>query len=249
MRTFLNKLLVITTFALPALALAQVDGLSVRGYTDKDGKLSQSGSSSIRLSVTNKDGKTTTTITGLEAYGEANVDGKDGDAQRLARYSDNPSFFEGGTVYALYHGDKWRGGRTASSTKLDDDKGVMVLTKAPVGKDSVTLTFPSLKATKDYDCQSVSFLLVRKGGDKDTTLRHWLGHPGYVKKNDALGIGDHLVLAQDDARFPATAFCYDHAGKMVPLTTEFRGATLRQHLAKMIQRPEGAGPAKLVRQD
>jgi hypothetical protein len=234
---------------LPAFALAQVDGLSVRGYTDRTGKLLPSSGSSIRLSVTNNGGKTTATITGLEAYGEANVDGKDGDAQRLARYSDKPDFFEGGTVYALYHGDKWRGGRTASSTKLDDEKGVMVLAKGPVGKDQVVLSFPSLKAEKEFDCQSVSFLLVRKGGDKDVTLRHWLGHPGYARTNDDVAIGEHMVLAQDDQRFPATAFCYDKTGAMVPLTTKFRGMTLRQHLARSIQRPEGVGAAKVAKQD
>lgn len=240
---------------LPGLVLAQTStspgGLSVRGYTDAKGAPLPTASD-IRLAVSTKDGRTTATITGLQAYGEANVDGKDGAAQRLARYSDNSSFFEGGTVYALHHGNKYRGGRTASSAKLDEDKGVMVLAKGAVGKDQVTMTFPSLKAEQDFDCQTVSFLIVRKGGDKDVTLRHWLGHPGYATSNNAPGIGDYLFLAQDDARFPGTGFCYDKAGKLVTLGTKrANGLTLREELAKIVQRPEGVGaaPAKVSKGD
>ncbi len=239
------------SLVLPSLVLAQADGLAVRGYTDPKGAPLPTAAD-IKISVTTKDGKTTATITGLQAYGEANVDGKDGAAQRLARYSDNATFFDGGTVYALHHGNKYRGGRTAASAKLDEDKGIMVLAKGAVGKNEVTFSFPSLKAEKDFDCQTVSFLLVRKGGDKDVNLRHWLGHAGYATSNSAAGIGDYLFLAQDDARFPGTGFCYDKAGKLVALSTKrANGLTLREELAKIVQRPEGVGaaPAKVGRSD
>lgn len=243
--------LVLVTSVLPGFALAQQAGLTVRGYTDSAGQPLPTASD-IRMTVSTKDSRTMATITGLQAYGEANVDGKDGAAERLARYSDKPDFFNGGTVYALHHGNKYRGGRTAASAKLDEDKGIMVLAKGAVGKDSVTFSFPSLKAEKDFDCQTVSWLLVRKGGDKDTALRAWLGHPGYAASNKSAGIGDYLVLAQDDPRFPATAFCYDSQGKLVTLSTKrANGKTLREELAQIVQRPEGVGaaPAKVSKGD
>lgn len=254
MRSFIYKLTAIAAIiTLPGFALAQTSGgLPVRGYTDGNGAPLPTAAD-IKITVTTKDGKTTATISGLQAFGEANIiDGKDGAAQRLARFSDKPDFFDGGTVYALHHGNKYRGGRTAASAKLDEDKGVMVLAKAPVGKDQVAFTFPSLKAEKDFDCQTVSFLLVRKGGDKDTNLRHWLGHAGYATANNAAGIGDYLFLAQDDARFPGTGFCYNKQGQVVSLSTKrVNGLTLREELAKIVQRPEGVGaaPAKVARSD
>lgn len=234
----------IAALVLPSFTLAQgTGGLPVSGYTDAKG-VPLPTASDIRMSVKNNNGKTTVTITGLQAYGEANVDGRDGGAQRLARYSDNAAFFDGGTIYALNHGNKYRGGRTAASAKLDEDKGIMVLAKGTVGKDQVILNFPSLRAQQDFDCQSVSFLLVRKGGDKDTALRHWLGHPGYASTNQSAGIGDYMVLAQNDQRFPATAFCYDKGGQLAVLSTKrANGLTLREELARIIQRPEGVGAA------
>lgn len=240
--------LVLVTFVLPGYALAQQGGLAVSGYTDAKGAPLPTASD-IRMTASTKDGRTTATITGLQAYGEANVDGKDGSAERLARYGDKPDFFDGGTVYALNHGNKYRGGRTAASAKLDEDKGIMVLAKGAVGKDSVTFSFPSLKAEKDFACQTVSWLLVRKGGDKNTALRAWLGQPGYATSNDAPGIGDYMVLAQDDPRFPATAFCYDKTGKLVTLATAYGNSTLRKELAKTVQRPEGVGAAKVPKVD
>lgn len=246
MRSFLKNLLAIAAIiTLPGFVLAQQPtGLVVNGYTDLKGA-PLPAASDIRMTVKNDGKQTTITITGLQAFGEANVD-KDGSAQRLARYSDKPDFFDGGTVYALNHGNKYRGGRTAASTKLNDDKGIMVLAKAAVGKDQVVLTFPNAKAEGDlYGCNTTSFLLVRRGGDKDTNLRHWLGHAGYATANNAPGIGDYLFLAQDDARFPGTGFCYDKAGQLVSLSTKRvkDGPTLRDELARIVQRPEGVGAA------
>ncbi len=68
--------------------------------------------------------------------------------------------------------------------------------------------------------------------------RAWLGHGGYKASNTAPGIGDHLVLANNDRRFPATVVCYNATGKIVPLTPE-----LRAELAKTIQPPAGATEA------
>ncbi len=238
--TFVSLLTAFAVTVLPGIASAQgtpTGGIVHPGYTDKAGAPLPTGD--IRMSIKNEGGTTTVTIIGLHAYGEANLNPKDGTAAREATYAANPGYFDGGTVYALRHGADWRGGRTASSVDLTADKGAAVLAKGPVAKGDgtgqVTLTFASLKAAKDFECQTATFM-IRTKANKNA----WVGHSGYAASNTAANIGDYLFLAQGDKRFPGTGFCYNTAGALVPLTTLYQGQPLRQHLAKMVQKPAGA---------
>ena len=219
---------------LPGIVLAQttVAKIATQGYTDVQGKALPGGDT--RMTV-NSDGKRTTMKLGnLFAYGEAQAN-VDGNGKREAWYGANPDYFKGGTVYAMKLGNDWRGGRTAASVDLKADNGLAILAQGKIGDDEVTLTFDSRKAPPSvkYDCQPLNYLLVKADGK-----RAWLGHPGWKTSNTAAGIGDHMVLAQNDKRFPATAVCYDTNGQIVPLTP-----TMRAELAKVIQPPAGAAEA------
>jgi len=242
-RFFISLSAVLAIGLTPLFAFAQTGtGLVHKGYTDPNGALLPKGDS-IKMSVKSEGGTTTVTINGLHAYGEANLNPKDSAAKQEAIYQANPAYFDGGTVYALRHGNYWRGGRTATSVDLQADKSAAVLAKGPVAKGDgtgqVTLTFPSLKAAKDFECQSTTFMILKKDNK-----RAWIGHSGYATSNLAGNIGDHLFLVRghderDDARFPGTGFCYDKTGALVPLTTMYQGKSLRLHLAKLVQKPAG----------
>ena len=251
-RSLISFSAILAIGATPLFAFAQT-GLVHKGYTDLNGALLPKGDS-IKMSPKSDGTTTTVTITGLHAYGEANLNPKDGAARQEAIYQTNPAYFDGGTVYALRHGNDWRGGRTASSVDLQADKSAAVLAKGAVtkgdGTGQVTLTFPSLKAVKEFECQTTTWMILKKDGKKA-----WIGHAGYATSNSASSIGDYLFLVQgsdnrDDARFPGTGFCYDKAGALVPLTTMYQGKPLRLHLAKMVQKPAGIDQdAKVAQKD
>ena len=251
--TFTPLVAAFAVLAMSNLASAQTaatapKGLVVKGYTDPSGMPFPKGDG-IKMSVKSEAGTTTVTLSGLHAYGEANLNPKDDAAKQEAMYQTNPGYFDGGTVFALRHGNDWRGGRVASSVDLQADKGAAVLAKAPVAKGDgtgqVTFTFPSLKAAKDFECQTTTYMILKKD-----TKKAWIGHAGYATSNTAGNIGDHLFLAQDDARFPGTGFCYNKTGALVPLTTLYQGKPLRMHLAKMVQKPAGVDQdAKVAQKD
>ncbi len=186
----------------------------------------------------NSDGNTTTLIlSNLYAYGEASEKEGGADANRLAWYGENPGYFRGGTVYALELGNEWCGGKTAASVKLDKCKEG-IIASAKVGDNQVVLKFPTRKA-KETSVRYVpmNFLLVKADGKQA-----WIGHAGWKPSNHASGnknvpypgIGDYLVLASNDKRFPATVVGYDTAGKVVKLTHESR-----MELSRIIQAPSG----------
>ena len=233
-KLFTSLTALVVLIALPGLALAQTQSktLAVAGYTDAKGTALPGGDTRITLK---SDGKgTTLTLSNLYAYGEAgalpNENGK-----REAWFGDKPDYFKGGTVYAMKLGNDWRGGRTAAQVDLNADKGVAILAQGKIGNNEVTLTFPSRKAGAgvQFDCQPLNYLLVKADGK-----RAWLGHPGWATSNTAAGIGDYMVLANDDKRFPATAACYDANGQIVKLTP-----AMRADLAKVIQPPAGSKEA------
>ncbi len=204
-------------------------GMAVAGYTDATGKILPGGDT--RMELRSEGGTTTLSLANLYAYGEAGIKRLE-PGKRQAWYGSNPEYFRGGTVYVLKLGDDWRGERTAASVKLDADKGLVVLAKAPIGDDTVVLTFPSRKAGSgmQFDCQPVNFLLAKADGG-----RAWLGHPGWAKDNTDAAIGDYMVLVNNDQRYPATVLCYDGAGNIVPVTP-----AMRADLAKIIQPPADA---------
>lgn len=217
--------------ALPSIALAQKT-VAVAGYTDAKGAALPGGDTRIDL---RSDGKSTTMrLANLYAYGEAGSL-PDENGKREAWYGSNPGYFKGGTVYALRLGNDWRGGRTAAQVDLNADKGVTILAKGQVGDNEVVLTFPSRKAGPgvQFDCQPLNYLLVKADGK-----RAWLGHPGWAASNTAGSIGDYMVLAANDKRFPATAACYDANGQIVKLTP-----AMRAELAKVILPPAGSKEA------
>jgi hypothetical protein len=170
-------------------------------------------------------------IANLYAYGEAGLKRLE-PGKRQAWYGSNPEYFKGGTVYVLKLGNDWRGGKTAASVKLDEDNGLVVLAKAPVGDNEVALSWPSRKAgaAVQYDCQPLNYLLVKADGK-----RAWLGHSGWAPDNSSAGIGPYMVLANNDQRFPATVVCYDKAGGIVPITP-----AMRVELSRIVQPPADA---------
>jgi hypothetical protein len=224
---------IMKTFAGATIALAVSAAfsgdLAVTGYTDPSGKL-VAGGGDTRLTVTSDGTTTTMNLANLYAYGEAGIKRLE-PGKRQAWWGSNPEYFRGGTVYVLKLGNDWRGGKTAASVKLDEDNGLVVLAKAPVGDNEVTFTFPSRKAgaAVQYDCQPLNYLLVNKG------KRAWLGHPGWATDNSSAGIGPHMVLANNDQRFPSTVVCYDKAGAIVAVTP-----AMRTDLAKIVQPPADA---------
>lgn len=225
----------------PAFTLAQTPAakpapasaakIAVDGYTDDKGHPLPGGDSVIRF---DSDGSTTTLIlTNLYAYGEASEKEGGADAKREAWYGNNPGYFRGGTVYALELGNDWCGGKTAASVKLDRCKDG-ILAKAPVGDNQVVLQFPTRKANGTaVRYVPMNFLLVKADGKQA-----WIGHAGWKPNNNAVGIGDFMVLAANDKRFPATVVGYDTAGKVVKLTPESR-----RELSRIIQVPSGTQPA------
>lgn len=237
MKTSVSILMAFAIAILPGLALAQAKPtVAVEGNTDASGKVLPTGGTSMAVT---SDGKTTTlTLRKLYTFGEAGLGkGETGVKKQMD--------LEQGTAYMLRANSRdWRGGRTAASVKLDDDKGTVVLSKAVIANDTVTFTFPSgkAKAGDPFDCKSTNFLFQSKSGNRAD--RAWLGHPNWAASNTAPNIGDYMVLAGDDARFPATALCYDANGKLVPLTP-----AMRAELAKIINKPEGADKATKVAAD
>lgn len=237
MKTSVSILMAFAIAILPGLALAQAKPtVAVDGNTDAVGKLLPTGGTSMTAT---SDGKTTTlTLRQLYAFGEAGLGkGENGAKKKLD--------MEQGTAYMLRANSRdWRGGRTAASVKLDDDKGAVILAKGVITDNTVTFTFPSGRAKPGdpFDCKSTNFLVQPKSGNRAD--RAWLGHPGWAAANTAPNIGDYMVLAGDDARFPATALCYDANGKLVPLTP-----AMRAELSKIINKPEGADKATRVAAD
>lgn len=202
--------------------------MAVNGYTDASGKL-VTGGGDTRLTVTSDGTMTSMTMSNLYAYGEAGLKRLE-PGKRQAWYGSNSEYFRGGTVYVLKLGNDWRGGKTAASVKLDDDNSAVVLAKAPIGDNNVAFTFPSRKAEVQYDCQPLNYLLVKADGK-----RAWLGHSGWATDNSSSGIGPHMVLVNNDQRFPATVICYDKTGNIVAVSP-----TMRNDLAKIIQPPADA---------
>lgn len=237
--TRVSFLAAIAAIILPSIALAQAPGkplIAVDGNTDTNGvRLSTGGT---KMSVTS-DGKTTTlTLETLYAFGEAGAGKGDNGAKKAID-------LEQGTAYMLRANSRdWRGGRTAASVKLEDDKGAVILSKGVITGNKVTFTFPSGRAKPGdpFDCKSTNFLVQPKSGNR--AERAWLGHPGWADSNTASNIGDYMVLAGDDSRFPATALCYDASGMLKPLTP-----AMRAELAKIINKPEGADKATKVASD
>ena len=213
-----------------AVSSAFAGDLAVGGYTDATGK-AIIGGGDTRLSVTSDGTTTTMTMANLYAYGEAGLKRLE-PGKRQAWYGSNPEYFRGGTVYVLKLGNDWRGGKTAASVRLTDDNGLVVLAKAAIGENEVSFTWSSRKAGEDvkYDCQPLNYLLVKADGG-----RAWLGHSGWAQDNSSVGIGPHMVLANNDQRFPATVVCYDKIGGIIPLTP-----AMRADLAKIIQPPADA---------
>ncbi len=230
--------LIVLPGTLLAQSAAPAKTLATAGYTDAQGNTLPGGDTRIDL---RSDGKSTTMrLANLYAYGEAGAQ-PDENGKREAWYGSNPTYFKGGTVYALRLGNDWRGGRTAAQVDLNADKGVTILAKGQVGDNEVVLTFPSRKAGPgvQFDCQPLNYLLVKADGK-----RAWLGHPGWAQSNTSGGIGDYMVLAANDKRFPATAACYDANGQIVKLTP-----AMRAELAKVIQPPAGAKEATAKAKD
>lgn len=237
MRTsFLKNLLAITAIILPGLALAQV----VKGYTDAQAVLLPGGDTRIELK---SDGTTTTLrLQNLYAYGEAGMKLEE-NGKREAAYASNPGYFRGSTVYAMRNSmDEWCGARTAASVlaaiKDKSKKCGAVIGQAKIGNNDLGMSFPALKASGNdaqgrpiqWMCQTGSFV-----GEKADGKAFWLGHPGWAETNTDAGIGDYMVLANNDKRFPATAFCHDREGKILKLTPE-----MRAYLAKVIKAPAGS---------
>lgn len=234
---------IIVLAILPGLALAQTSAPVVKGYTDAKGAmLPNTGDTRIDM---RSDGTTTTLKLGnLYAYGEAGA-GKDDNGARQAAYAVNPEYFKGSTVHAMRIGEDWCGGRTAQSVlealKGGSKKCGATIASAKVGDNEVALTFPSMKASGvdkagkpiDWTCQGMSLLLEKADGKAA-----WLGHPGWKTSNDQPGIGDYMVLADNDKRFPATAACYDKSGQILRLTPQMRNT-----LAQIFQPPAGAKEA------
>ncbi len=230
----------VALIVLPGLASAQ----AVKGYTDDKGALLPS-TGDTRIDM-RSDGTTTKLRLGnLYAYGEAGA-GKDDNGQRQAAYAANPEYFKGGTVYAMRNGEDWCGGRTAQSViaALEGGNGKKcgaIIAQGKIGDNEVEMTFPSMKATGtdkagkpiEWTCQGMTLLLKKADGKAA-----WLGHPGWKTSNDAAGIGDYMVLADNDKRFPSTAACYDKAGQILKLTP-----AMRAELARIIQPPAGAKDA------
>lgn len=241
MKRYITSLwaIIALTVVLPGLAAAQV----VKGYTDAKGApLPSTGDTRIDM---RSDGAITTLRLGnLYAYGEAGAE-KDANGQRQAAYAANPEYFKGGTVYAMRNGEDWCGGRTAQSVIAALEGGSKkcgaIIGQGKIGDNEVGMTFPSMKATGtdksgkpiEWTCQGMTFLLKKADGKAA-----WLGHSGWKTSNDAAGIGDHLVLADNDKRFPSTAACYDKAGQILKLTP-----AMRTELARTIQPPAGAKEA------
>ena len=227
----------------PAFALAQTPAakptpapsakIAVDGYTDDKGHPLPGGDSVITF---NSDGNTTTLVlSNLYAYGEASEKEGGANAKREAWYGENPAYFRGGTVYALELGNDWCGGKTAASVKLDKCKDG-ILASAKVGDNQVVLKFPTRKANGTaVRYVPMNFLLVKADGKQA-----WIGHAGWKQSNNAAGIGDHLVLAANDKRFPATVVGYDAAGKVVKLTPESR-----KELSRIILPPSGTQPSSM----
>lgn len=218
-----------TTAAKPAPAPSAK--IAVDGYTDDKGDVLPGGDTQIDFS---SDGNTTTlTLSNLYAYGEASEKEGGADAKREAWYGSNAKYFQGGTVYALELGNDWCGGKTAASVKLDKCKDG-ILGQGKIDGDKVVLRFPTRKA-KETSVRYVpmNFLLVKADGKQA-----WLGHAGWKPNNTAAGIGDYMVLANNDKRFPATVVGYDTAGKVVKLTPQSR-----RELARIIQPPSGTQPS------
>lgn len=237
---------------LPGLALAQATPSGkpvVKGYTDAQGALlPNSGDTRIDMK---SDGKTTTLRLGnLYAYGEAGAD-KDGNGKRQAAYTVNPEYFKGGTVHAMRIGEDWCGGRTADSAlaalKSGSKKCGAIIGQSKVGDNDVNFTFPSMAASGtdkqgkpiEWSCQGMSFVLEKADGKAA-----WLGHPGWKTSNTEAGIGDYIVLADNDKRYPATAACYDKAGQILKLTP-----AMRADLARIFQPPAGSREATAKAKD
>lgn len=226
----------------PAFALAQTPApkaaaptakIAVDGYTDSKGHPLPGGDSVVSF---NSNGNTTTLVLeNLYAYGEASDKEGGADAKREAWYGDNPAYFRGGTVYALELGNDWCGGKTAASVKLDKCKDG-IIAKAVVGDNQVVLKFPTRKADgTSIRYVPMNFLLVKADGKQA-----WIGHAGWKPNNNAVGIGDFMVLAANDKRFPATVVGFDTAGKVVKLTPESR-----KELSRIIQVPSGTQSAPM----
>ena len=217
------------TFIALATPVALAGDLAVAGYTDAVGKVLPGGDT--RMTLVSDGGTTKLSLANLYAYGEAGSKRLE-PGKRQAWYGANPEYFKGGTVYVLKLGNDWRGGKTAASVNLTADNGLVILAKAPVGTDEVVFTFPSRKASAGvkYDCQPVNFLLAKADGN-----RAWLGHPGWATDNISSGIGDYMVLANNDQRFPATVICYDGTGNIVPVMP-----AMRTDLAKIVLPPADA---------
>lgn len=228
MKTLMKNWAAIVAFAVSGFAFA--GDLAVSGYTDPSGK-AVSGGGDTRLTVTSDGTTTNMSVTNLYAYGEAGIKRLE-PGKRQAWYGSNPGYFNGGTVYVLKLGNDWRGGKTAASVKLDDDNGLVVLAKAPVGQDEALFKWPSRKAGAQvkFECQPLNYLLVKADGK-----RAWLGHSGWATDNSSPGIGPHMVLANNDQRFPATVVCYDQKGDVIPVTP-----AMRTDLSKIIQPPADA---------
>ncbi len=234
---------IIALATLPGFALAQTSAPVVKGYTDAKGALlPNTGDTRIDMK---SDGTTTTLRLGnLYAYGEAGA-GKDDNGARQAAYAANPEYFKGGTVYAMRNGEDWCGGRTADSVltalKGGSKKCGAIIGQGKVGDNEVGMTFPSLRASGtdkagkpiDWTCQGMTLLLEKADGKAA-----WLGHPGWKPTNDSAGIGDYMVLADGDKRFPSTVACYDKSGQVLKLTPQ-----MRAELARIIQPPAGAKEA------
>lgn len=234
---------IIALATLPGFALAQTSAPVVKGYTDAKGTLlPNTGDTRIDM---RSDGTTTTLRLGnLYAYGEAGA-GKDDNGARQAAYAANPEYFKGGTVYAMRNGEDWCGGRTADSVltalKGGSKKCGAIIGQGKVGDNEVGMTFPSLRASGtdkagkpiDWTCQGMTLLLEKADGKAA-----WLGHPGWKPTNDSAGIGDYMVLADGDKRFPSTVACYDKSGQVLKLTPQ-----MRAELARIIQPPAGAKEA------
>lgn len=224
--------LIVPVFALAQTPSAPAAKIAVDGYTDDKGHPLPGGDSVINF---NSDGSTTTlTLTNLYAYGESSEKEGGADAKREAWYGENPAYFRGGTVYALELGNDWCGGKTAASVKLDNKCKDGVIASAKVGDNQVVLRFPTRKANgTSVRYLPMNFLLVKADGKQA-----WLGHAGWKPNNNAVGIGDFMVLAANDKRFPATVVGYDTSGKVVRLTPQSR-----RELARIIQPPSGTQPA------
>lgn len=223
---------------LPALVSAQV----VKDYTDAKGQPLPSGDTKIDLQ---SDGTTTTLrLQNLYAYGEAGMKPNE-NGERKAAYATDPNYFKGGTVYAMRNGENWCGSKSADSVvaaiRNKSKKCGAIIGQAKIGDNFLGMNFPSLKASGtdaqgkpiEWACQTTTFVLEKSDGKGV-----FLGHPGWATSNTDPSIGDYLVLAANQSRFPATALCYDTAGKILKLTPK-----MRAELATIIKVPSGSeGP-------